>query len=182
MNAILKYGERIMHIDVSGRYYEKRDSGIAYKIIKTDEHKGLVLSNKLKRELDRDIKLYQNYEKLHAICIYSLIESSLDDFDTLVICGDEEFDPVKFYLDILFKGNNEYRKKKIMSIAELREITGNPKLKSYADSAANIYRKKARKPLYRQQKGVPLNIVHLNYAKITELWNKIGSLKFKRKT
>ena len=48
-------GKRIMHIDTSNRFKQERNTGIAYKIIKTNEHKGLGLSNKRKRELDKNL-------------------------------------------------------------------------------------------------------------------------------
>ena len=162
--------KRIMHIDMSCKFYEKRDSGVAFKILKSGAHKGLVLSNKLKRELDRDIHAYEDYARLYAICIYTLIENNLDDFDILVVCGDEEFDDVKKYLDMIFRGNEIYQLKDIISIGELREITGKPKLRSFADRIANIYRRKARKPLYRRQNGISLNIVGLGHRQICEKW------------
>src|SRR3989344_1124173 len=102
MNREVLDGKRIMHIDTSCKFYEKKDTGIAYKIVGSEKHKGLIISNKLKRELDKKINANKNYAKLYAVCIYSLIEGSLNDFDILVICGDERFDKVKIYLDALF--------------------------------------------------------------------------------
>jgi len=42
------FNGRTMHIDVSRRFYQKGDSGMAFKIIPSKYHKGLALSNKLK--------------------------------------------------------------------------------------------------------------------------------------
>ncbi len=46
-------GKRVMHIDTSQKLYERRDTGIAYKMIKTKEHKGMGLSLRLKKELEK---------------------------------------------------------------------------------------------------------------------------------
>jgi len=48
------FNGRTMHIDVSRRFYQKGDSGMAFKIIPSKYHKGLALSNKLKNELRKD--------------------------------------------------------------------------------------------------------------------------------
>lgn len=171
MNSI--EGKRVMHIDTSGKFYEKRNSGVAYKITKTDEHKGIVISNKMKRELDKKINAQEDYPCLYAIVIHKLIKDNLDDFDVLVICGDEHYTYVKEYLDLLFEGNNIYFSKKIMCIEDLRELTGNLKLKSYADGIANVYRKKGLKSIQRKQKGISLNLVTLNYKQICDIWLRI---------
>jgi len=165
--------KRIMHIDTSGKLYEKKDTGIAYKIVNGSEHKGLVLSVKLKRELKRNLHIWNNYPNVYAICIYYLIEDSFKDFDVLVICEDEHINRVKKALDYLFRNSSEYKEKNILGIGDLREMTGNKKLKSYADRTAKVYRKKALKPLYRQQRGIKLNIVQINYAKILEKWKEL---------
>ncbi len=162
--------KRIMHVDTSRQFYERADTGIAFKIVKSREHGGLVLSNKLKRELDKNIKSYENYSKLYAICIYNLIKDNLKIFDILVICEDENFNKTKQYLGALFRNNSEYFNKQVISIRELRELSGNMKLRSYADSIANVYRRKALKPLYRRQRGIPLNLVTLGYKTIVEQW------------
>jgi hypothetical protein len=168
-------GKRIMHIDTSIKFYQKGNTGIAFKILETGEHRGLVLTDELKRSLDRDINANQDYARLYAICIESLIREDLDKFDVLVICGDEHFLTVNLCLDFLFQDTNtkKYQGKKIISIGDLRKLTGNPKLRSKADGIASIYRRKATKSLHRQQRGKILNIIELNYAKIVERWNKI---------
>ena len=124
-------GKRVMHIDTSCKLYENRDTGIAYRIIGTNNHRGLGLSIDLKRQLDRDFKANKDYARLYAICIYYLIHEDLNLFDVLVICGDENFNSVKRDLGLLFLESSDYFKKKIISIYELREITGKKKLKSY---------------------------------------------------
>ena len=162
------FGGRTMHIDVSRRFYQEGDSGIAFKIIPSQKHKGMVLSNKLKKELIRDFELDKNYAQLHAVCIYHLIRDELDSFDNLVICNDESYFDVKRYLDILFLDNEKYLSKFITSLSKLREITGDAKIRSYADGIANVYRRKALKPIRRRQKGVLLDIVQINYKMIKE--------------
>jgi len=168
---------RTMHIDVSRRFYQKGNSGVAFKIIPSQEHRGVIISNKLKKELERDIYINEDYARIYAICIYYLIRDKLDSFDNLVICNDEEYTYVKKYLDLLFEKNKKYSSKFITSLSKLREISGDYKLRSYADNIANIYRKKALKPLRRKQKGVVLNIVEINYLKIREKWEDINKMK-----
>ena len=161
---------RTMHVDISRRLYQKGDSAVAFKIIPSKKHKGIVISNKLKKELKRDLKINENYPKLCAIYIYYLINKDLDLFDNLVICDDEIYSEVKKYLDLLFEKNKICSKKFITSLHKFREILGDQKIRSYADNMANIYRRKASKPLRRQQKGIPLNIIEVNYQKVKEKW------------
>lgn len=166
----IKIGDkRIMHIDTSSKLYEKSDTGIAFKITKTNENKGLCLSNRLKRDLDRDINADQDYPRIYSICIYFIIKEDLDKFDILVICGDEDFTYVKQYLDLLMQDNKEYLQKKIISISELKKLTGNRKISSYAHGAANSYRKRALYP-WKRNKGIPLTLIDINYDLIVEKW------------
>lgn len=165
---------RTMHIDVSKRFYQKGDSGVAFKIISTNEHKGIILSNKLKKGLKKNLKIEKDYARLYAICIYYLIRDDLDSLDNLVICNDELYEDTKNYLDLLFQGNSKYSYKFITSLSELRRIAGDNKVRSYADNIANIYRKKASKSLRRKQKGIQLNIVNINFQKIKEKWEEIS--------
>ena len=130
--------KRIMHIDTSIKFYQLGNTGIASKIVGSGQHKGVVVSNKLKRELDRDLTAGHDYARLYAICIYYLIKDNLDDFDILVICNDENFIYVKLYLDLLFNENRIYQSKDVTNISELRAITGNKKLRSFANNTANI--------------------------------------------
>ena len=106
---------------------------------------------------------------MYAICIYALIKDDFDLFDVLVICEDEHFLRVKKYLDILFKSDLEYSSKKIMSLIKLRKLTGDKKLRSYADGIARAYRRRALKNLVKQQEGVSLNPIKINYAEINSL-------------
>lgn len=168
-------GKRVMHIDTSNRFYQKRNTGIAYKMIKTNEHKGLGVSNKLKRELDRDLEAGDDYARLYAICVYFLIKEDLDKFDVLIICNDELFLYVKEYLDILFSNSKEYFRKEISSLAKLREITGDKSIRSHADNIAAIYRRKIFQKIQRKQKGIQLNIVEINYKIIAEKWKEIDN-------
>jgi len=167
--------ERTMHIDTSCKLYESKNTGIAYKIIGSNKHKGLALKRSLKNELKKDLNVDYDYARLYAICIFYLIKDDLDLFDTLIICGDEHFLFVKEHLSILFEEDSTYHSKIIMSIAELREITGNPKLRSYADGVARSYRRRALKCLARQQQGTTLNIVKINYNSIRILWEEIDN-------
>lgn len=162
---------RTMHIDLSRRFCQKGDSAIAFKIIPSEEHKGIVMLNKLKKELKRDLGI--DYPKLHSIYIYYLIKDNLDSFDNIVICDDEDYFKVKGYLDRLFEGNKSYFDKAITSLHEFRKILGDSKIRSYADNIANIYRRKATKPIRRQQKGVQLNVIEVNYQNVKDKWNML---------
>ena len=165
--------KRVMHIDTSKRFKQKGNTGIAFKIVETNFHRGLGLSNKLKRELDRDLNCQEDYAMLYAICIFYLIQNNLDDFDLLIICNDESYVYVKEYLDILFKDNKYYSKKEITSLSKFRKLTGNKNLRSYADNIANTYRRKIFLNKQRRQRGIPLNIVKINYKMIVEKWKEI---------
>jgi hypothetical protein len=169
-------GRRIMHIDMSNRFKQERNTGVAYKMIKTNEHKGLGISNKLKRELDRDLNASEDYARLYAICIYFLIKDDLNKFDTLIICNDESFLYVKEYLETLFRDIKEYSSKKISSLGKLREITGDKNIRSHADNIAGIYRRKIFQRIQRRQKGVQLNIIEINYKRIVEKWKEIDNI------
>ena len=165
--------ERVIHIDTSQKLYERRNTGIAYKIIKTNEHKGLALSLKLKKELERRLSVDYDYARLYAICIYFLIKEDLDLFDKLIICGDEDFISVKEYLGLLFFDNGEYNKKIVKSIVDIRRETGNKNIRSYADDVAYSYMRRALKSIVRRQKGTPLNVIKLDYDTIRNKWLEI---------
>lgn len=169
-----------MHIDTSRRFYQKGTTAIAYKIISSQQHKGIVISEKLKRELDRDLGAKDDYAKQYAICIYYLIKDNLNEFDVLVICNDEDFLYVKLYLDLLLIKNTPYGSKTITSISELRKITGNKKLRSYANNIANIYRRKGFKKIHRRQKWISLNLIKLTYKEIHSKWIYLDELLKKR--
>jgi hypothetical protein len=164
---------RTMHIDTSKRFGQRGDTGIAFKIVSSGEHSGMALSNRLKRELDKNFGMQENYPLLYAVCIYYLIKDKLELFDNLVICNDEDFRSVKKYLDLLFGDNASYGSKDIACIGDLRGILGDSKVRSYADNIANVYRRKALKPLRRRQRGIALDICGINYKKIELKINEI---------
>ena len=43
--------KKVMHIDTSCKLHERKRTGISFKILKSNIHKGLALSYKLKKEL-----------------------------------------------------------------------------------------------------------------------------------
>ena len=165
----------VMHIDTSVKLHKQKDTGIAYKIIGSEKHKGLAIHRKLKKELKRDLNTQEDYARLYAIGIFLIIKDDLDLFDTLIICEDESIVYVKEYLNLLFEENPDYFNKKVMSISELRKITGNKKLRSYADGVAKSYRKRALKYLGRQQEGIKLNPIKIDYKTIVSLWKEIDN-------
>ena len=67
----------VMHIDTSSKLYERKNTGIAYKIIKSNKHKGLGLSLRLKKELEKDLNANKDYARIYAICIYYLIKNDM---------------------------------------------------------------------------------------------------------
>lgn len=163
----------VMHIDTSCKLYEKTHTGIAFKIVDTGQHRGIGLHLRLKKELERDLETQHDYARLYAICIYYLIKNDLDKFGTLVICGDESFQYVKTYLDLLFSDCKEFFQKNIISISQLRDMLGDQNLRSKANNVANSYRKRALRTRHRQQAGISLNIVDVNYTKIKSAWLEI---------
>jgi len=100
--------KKVMHVDTSCKLYENKNTGISFKIVGSNEHGGLALSKKLKKELKRDLHIEEDYPRIYSICIYYLIKERLDAFDILVICGDENFVYVKKYLDLLFCDEKKY--------------------------------------------------------------------------
>lgn len=166
-------GKNVMHIDTSVKLYQRKNTGIACIVPKTDFHKGAALSIKLKSELERDLDAAREYARIYAIVIFYLIKDDLDKFDTLIICGDENFTQVKGFLDILFEDYPEFFKKNVHSISEYREITGDTRLRSAADHIARAYRKRALRSLQVQQTGRTLNKVPINYGLISEKWQEI---------
>ena len=166
-------GRKVMHIDTSHKLYERNDTGIAYKIIKTKEHKGTGISLKLKKELERKLGADYDRARIYAIVIYFLIKDSLNLFDDLIICGDEDYRSVKEYLYLLFQDNKIFNDKTIKSISELRLETGDKKLRSYADDISYSYMRRALKSIIRRQKGTPLNVVKITYEMFYEKWIEI---------
>jgi hypothetical protein len=166
-------GKRVMHIDTSQKLYERRDTGIAYKMIKTKEHKGLALSLRLKKRLEKELDADYDRPRIYAICIYYLIKDDLNIFDELIICNDEDFTSVKEYLSILFLDDPFYLEKSIKSIYQLRVETGNKHLRSYADDVAYSYMRRALKSIVRRQKGTPLNVIRVTYEMVKSKWLEI---------
>jgi len=159
-----------MHIDTSVKLHKKGNTGIAYKIIGSGNHKGMVLGSSLKRDLIKNLLVSKDYARVYAICIFYLIKDNLDLFDTLIICEDENITHVKKYLLILFEDYPEYKTKEVLSLIELRKITGDKRIRSYADGMANSYRRRGLKCLVRQQEGVKLNPLKIDFKSIKKFW------------
>lgn len=170
-------GLRFMHIDTSCRLNQRKDTAIAYRIIGSELHKGVGLKLRLKKDLERSLNADYDYARIYAISIYYLIKDSLDDFDVLIICNDENIKYVKSYLDILFSGMDSYFKKSVLSITELRNITGNKKIRSYADNTARSYRKRVLKLPKRQKTGLCLNPIKITLKMYCDKWFEIEDNK-----
>ena len=174
-NIMEKEALRVMHIDLSHKFYERKDTGIAFKIVGSNIHKGMSLSIKLKREIEKKLNAKKEYAKLYAISIYYLIRDNLSDFDELIICGDEDPALVKKYLIFCFEKDNLFSSKVIKSIRELRIELGNKNIRSYADDVAYSYMRRALKSLTRRQVGTLLNVVKINYKMIAEKWEELDN-------
>lgn len=167
--------KRVMHIDTSGKLHQRMDTAIAYRILSNDSHKGTGLKLRMKKELENnnELNVKHDYARIYAICIYFLIKDVLDEFDALVICNDENFVYVKGYLDLLFIDDKKFKFREVMSISDLRDITGIPNLKSQADSIVSSYRKRIFKSEWRQQIGRKLNPVEISFSMIYDKWKEI---------
>jgi len=166
-------GKRVMHIDTSHKLHERNDTGIAYKMVKTKNHKGVGISLKLKKELEKRLSVEYDRARIYAITIYFLIKEDLHLFDELVICGDEDFFSVKEYLNLLFQEDNNFFSKSIKSICQLREETGDKNIRSYADDIAYSYMKRALRSIVRRQKGTSLNVIKITYQMFYDKWMEI---------
>ncbi len=173
MNSVYDGFGRTMHIDTSVKLHKRANTGIAYKIIESNIHKGLCLKTSLKRDLRKNLQVQNDYSRLYAICIYLIIKDSLKLFDTLIICEDERVWEVKLYLDLLFEEDSEYHTKIVLSLIEFRKKLGNMNIKSYADGISSSYRKRALKCLARQQEGISLNPIKVNYPIIENYWKDL---------
>ena len=167
---------KIYHIDMSGRFYEKKTCGIACVNSLKTNHNGCALTHKLKRYIEKNLcigEIKEDKARLYAICIYFLIKDKLEDIDTLIICNDESFIYVKEYLHFLLEDPSN--KIKIKSITEFQKKLGK-KVKSIADNFANAYRKRALKPTKRNI-GIKLKVVEINYNIVKDKWLYLDKIK-----
>ena len=159
------------HIDLSTRFYEKGNTGIAFVGARSRAHKGCGIKPKLKRYIEKHLcvgSIYEDYARLYAICIYFLIKGDLDKIKRLVVCNDEEFTYVKEYLSTLIESDGNQIDFEIINITEYRNILGR-NVKSLADNRARSYRKRALKP-NRWHNGPTINVVSITYEMVHEKW------------
>lgn len=157
------------HVDLSGRFYEKGNTGIACVNTKKSDHCGLAIRGRDKRLIEKRLfkgNFKEEDAKLYSICIYFLIKDKISKINNLIICNDECFLNVKEYLILLLGEDSD--KIKIMSITEFKEKLGR-NVKSLADNFAKHYRKRALKP-NRWSNGKKLNVVPITTDMITEKW------------
>ncbi len=157
------------HIDLSTQFSKKGNTGIACLRLPSKRHKGCALNNRIKRYIEKTLFLKANlrkeYAKLHAICIYFLIEEELEEIEKLVVCNDEDFLVVKLCLEKLLKTENKIE---MISITEFRKQLLR-KVQSPADNYARHYAKRALK-VHKWHKGISLNVVQINYNMIKQKW------------
>ncbi len=150
-----------LHIDMSEKYYNKKDIGIACLDVKSGKHAGLAINKLQLIQIKKHLFKCKNYSKLHAICISILInEFDINSINSIYICNDEDFENVKKYLIKLINISPE----KILSISTYRidKVKTGAKIISPADSLASKYRKRALNPR-RHHKGKKLNIINISY-------------------
>lgn len=161
-----------LHIDMSGRFQQDMDVGIAWVVEdRVRQHKGLALSARLIKDCEEKLSADQDYPRLHAICIYTLLQDIIQYPEKIVICNDEPFHRVKHYLDILFNNSQTT----ILSLAQYKERTGE-EMKSPAHGRANSYRKRGLQPR-RHDRGTALNVVTLTLKQIKQRWKFIEEKK-----
>lgn len=165
----------IIHVDMSGKFYNRENVGIAWTDEKKQKHKGLFLSGKQVTRIVENKNADDDFPRLYAICIYLIVKEDIDGIRELILCTDETFLEVKEYLSSLFKKEGKSNKS-IRSIGQYREEQKKGgrggKIISCADGFANSYRKRGSKEC-RWDKGRKLNLVKASYEEIIRLWNLI---------
>ncbi len=163
-----------VHIDLSKKFWEKGNTGIA--AINSDKgfHRGIAISMKIKKVLRKNsAKTNYTPARLYAVCIWKLVKEDLNTIGSLIICNDAPFEEVKFYLKHLT--NNQIEIKSLLNYR--KEL--NKKLKSLADSPAKSYRKKALKPWKLQ--NPKFNSVRIKYKEIILLLEQLNELDKKNR-
>lgn len=163
----------VYHIDLSNKFWKRKTTGIACVSTDNKQHAGCALSLPLKQGISRHLNGADSREgraKLYAICIYYLIEEKLPNIRKLVICNDEDFNLVRVYLKRML-GKWRF---KIISITDYRKELGK-NIKSLADNFAAHYAKRGMNKI-KQNKGLRLNIVRINYAMIQLKWEELKNV------
>jgi len=159
------------HVDLSGCFFQKGDTGIACVGAITKNHIGCLIKSNAKDKIRKNLfigkKEGEEYAKLYAICIFYLIKDFIKDIKTLIVCNDENFDYVKLYLQELVTTCPF----EIINITEFKKKLGR-NVKSLADNKSKAYRKRGDKP-NRAKQGQPLNLVKLDYTTIETIWNQL---------
>jgi hypothetical protein len=163
------------HIDLSGCFFHKGNTGIAYYSSESKKHKGMVLKSNLKKMIDKTLCIgsrKEEHAKLYAICIFYLVKDILEDIKSLIICNDEDFSYVKFYLEALLPSTISFS---IMDIREFQKKLGR-NIKSLADNKSKSYRKRGLKK-NRWMQGPNLEVIEINYNMIKNKWEELSQNK-----
>jgi hypothetical protein len=156
------------HIDLSGCFFHRGNTGIACYGNIEKNHCGCVLKSNLKQKIDKTLCIdykSKEYAKLYAICIFYLIIDKLNDIKNLIICNDENFGYVKKYLEALLPHPILFE---IIDITEFQNKLGR-KIKSLADNKSKSYRKRGLKE-NRWKQGPNLKVIEITYEMIKQKW------------
>lgn len=166
----------IVHVDLSKKFWEKGNTGIA--AINSDKsfHRGLAIARGVKESLSQNSQRTKYTDaRLYASSIWKVIKDDLSSIDILIICNDAPFKEVKRYLKYFCKNQCP----EIYSIFEFREKL-NKNIKSLADNIAKAYRKRGLKPWKRG--GVKLNTIRISYAEFLIHLNELDKLDQENKS
>lgn len=158
------------HVDLSVKFWKRSTTGIACVAASSKYHVGCALSSQLKKGIARHLFTghgRKDRAKLYAICIYYLINDITQNIRRLIICNDEYFLDVKYYLEALLVSPDF----DIINLSEYRKEIGRD-IKSPADKLAAAYANRALSN-FKREKGRALNVVEINYKMILIHWNKI---------
>jgi len=165
----------IFHVDMSGKIERLEYISVACINARTKEHNGCIVRPSMLRDIGKRLckgslkDLPIQRAKLYAILTYILIENNTSQVQRLIICWDEDFYHVKAYLIALL--NKIGLNIDIVSIRELRMISG-AHIRSLADNRSRSYRRRGMNRC-RHGKGANLNVVHISYDEIKNLWNSL---------
>lgn len=161
-----------IHFDLSKKYFEKSNTGIAFVTADDQFHMGCAISKALKQQIRSVPGIIEDYAKLHAILIWHLIKDQ-DWINNIILCHDEDIKRVSKYLDVLANGINGHIRGTIIPLTSF--AIQNEKKTSPADRYAKAYRKRALKK-WAWNKGIKLNVHTINLDEILKYYEKIKNL------
>ena len=158
----------IIHVDMSQKFSNMKNIGVAWISTDRQHHKGLALSGKLIKKLVNEVGANHDFARLYAICIFLILRDDISKVSEIIICNDEDFTTVKKHLERLFISFPDFSQVRIDSIFDFRKRIGRD-IKSLADGIAASYRKRGLKE-NRWNKGYKLNVIRTRYKEIFYWW------------